>query len=144
MANGATRWVSILIALLIGVGLGWLLCSRPAARPVYGSNSILVGPTAKQLTIPTLEISIKNHDVVWWNSRDPGKDLLIEFEEQAFEDPKQGKYGNFRVKCQGPSCFSGPIWANAEPKKYKYWQVLVDPSDPTNEDKEDGWIVIQR
>lgn len=145
MANGSTRWLTHTSVLAVGVVLGFLLRFLLPAGPVSGSNSILVGPAAKHLTIPELELSKSDHDVVWWNARNPRKSLWIEFEEEIFEGMTPGKFGKFRVQCNGANCFSGPIREGApEKKKYKYWQVLVAPENPDNPDKEDGWIVIQK
>jgi len=148
MSNGSSRWIGTLVALVIGGILGWLVRGSapptPGPQVTSGSNSILVGPAAKQLTIPRLEISKKDHDVVWWNSRDADKVLYVEFETEIFKNMKPGKYGKFRVRCERASCYSDAILDNAPEKEHKYWQVLADPSGVSADDKEDGWIVIQK
>src|SRR5215472_10188567 len=100
MATTSSRTLSLLVALFLGGLLAWLL--KPAGPPrspapvhppfeAEKSNAVLVGPTAKEITITRLTL-YKPDDVAWWNSRDPNKLLWIEFDEQVFANMGPGTF----------------------------------------------------
>src|SRR5262249_48085083 len=107
MSNGNDGWLRIILALVIGLIVGWLLHRAPPPAAAFGSNSILVGPGADQLTIKRLNVA--GNDIVWWNSRNPKRVLWIEFEKDIFEGATPGLKGRFRVQCAGATCYSGDI-----------------------------------
>lgn len=141
MATTSSRVLTLLGALLVGGLLVWMLKSPPVRpHPPFdadGTNAILVGPKAADVSIPRAYLSKKANDMVVWVAKDPKAGLYIDFEKEVFEDmtPTGGRY---RVVCEKSRCDSHAI--KAEPGEYVYYQTLVDSSGTPV--KEDGWIVI--
>ena len=142
MANGPSRMLSLLLSLVVGFVVGWF-AHRPALSAVANGTSLaIIGPRASDNSVPEVTLSKKAGDVLFLVSKVKGRNLIIETDEDAFENTSKGTYAKYRLNCQGRNCYSGDIKRDAPEKKFKYWQVLVDPSG-TNEDKQDGWIIIQ-
>jgi hypothetical protein len=142
MANGSSRVLPVILSLVVGFAVGWLIRSQvglpPAAKK--GTSAIVVGPKAKDLTIPELHLSRSNQDVAFWVSKDKAKKLYIEFTEELFENMQRQPNNRFRVDCKGRHCYSDEIKEGAAYKNYKYWQILDDGSG--HPDEADGMIII--
>jgi hypothetical protein len=162
-------FLPVLLALVVGVAIGWLVF-RPAAAPPEVApapvpapappppppprahprpNLIIVGPAAKDVKPPTQHLSESANDQATWvlvdshQALQSAKKLYIEFEKPSpFPDADLQQNGRYRVPCLGIVCQSGPIDANAPAGNYKYWQVLVDPDG--KEETADGMIIIEK
>lgn len=142
MANGSSRFLSLLLSLVVGFVVGWFVHSRATPAVANGPSLAIIGPKASENSLPEVTLSKKAGDVLFLVSKVKGRNLIVETDEDAFENTSPGKYAKYRLNCQGRNCYSGDIKREAPEKRFKYWQVLADPSG-TNEDKQDGWIIIQ-
>ena len=143
MSKGTFCALGALLALVVGFVIGDRIGPRLAFWPFTpkGVHAIVVGPRAQDLSLPLVEISKKDEDVLFWVSKSKGRVLYIEFEEELFEGMKPVN-GRFRVECKGRICQSGEIKPGApENKEHKYWQILENP-DGSSRDKVDGRIII--
>jgi hypothetical protein len=143
MATTSSRVLSLFIAVLVG--------ALPACRTVHppfdaeGTNAILVGPGAKDLSIPNAYLwkDATHDDTAVWVSLDSKKILYIDFKDEIFEGmQRQPDTGRYRVQCQGSRCDSGHIRSDAAHNTpHVYWQTLVDTSG--NAKVSDGMIIIK-
>ncbi|HEV2064591.1 MAG TPA: hypothetical protein VGS00_08575 [Thermoanaerobaculia bacterium] len=134
MANGSSRLVPALLALLVGFAIGWFIPHpEPAAAPGAGPprakfddsaiDSHLIGVHGDgSVTLPKANISLLQKNIVAWNA-DAHQSLVIAFKEKGF--PKDVNLPPFKgmtsrmgpdtglkewiVRCGGPICFSGDI-----------------------------------
>jgi len=157
MANGA-RTLGIVIALVLGLAIGWFLgkgaappppvpvptpqptvvATPPPGGPGVGDHIIRVGPEAKDVSIPEAEISISQGNVVVWYPTDPKKKLKIHFKHQDYPPEANGeppfengsKGADQIITCDpGKPCPSGPINHNLKP----------DPNNPNYKLKYKYW-----
>lgn len=142
MSKGATQAVIGLVALAAGFAAGWLVHSKPPVGPTQGTQVVHVGPHADQLSLDPVPISKSEHDVILWVGVTPGTDLLIETEQELFEQQTHGNSGRFAVSCHGRMCSSGDLLAAVGEGRFKYWQILRTPGQ--SDDVKDGWIIIDR
>jgi hypothetical protein len=132
---------SVLAALVVGAGVGFLIGRSSGAPPQGATFTVVVGPTAAELSIPTVTLSARNGERVIWLAKDSARTLLIEFAEQPFNGMQRQPNLRYRVPCQAGRCDSGSINKSATYKDYKYWQTLVDATG--TRDEVDGHIIIQ-
>ena len=148
MATKPSRvWLSS-IALLVGVVIS---CSsrsggspQPPVHPPFdaeGTNAILVGPGAQQVSIGNAFLWPDRGDVAVWVAIDPKSTLYIDFKEEIFEGMTQPSPGTYRVNCMGARCDSGKIRAGVAHKAYEYTQTILLASGKA--DKADGRIIIK-
>ncbi len=158
MANGTTRWGSILVALVVGFALGWLVAGKKgggrAAETPGKKHIVVIGPAADHLSEPRVYISKADPKEMIWLSNERQSLKIVFPKKQAKLPPQaQGKKpfqqmhedGDdwvFDRGCGGGQCLSGPINPDLDPGawgdlEYKYDQILAG-------DRKDGWIVIQR
>ena len=153
MANGSSRLVSGLVALVIGLALGWFIRARfpppsPPPSPLAGTQVILVGPKAGDLYTPgggnaqKAKLSKLNKDVVFWLAKAADKQLLIQFSDPIFSNMTKQANGRWQVDCKGRRCYSDEISPDAAYQEYKYWQILIDSQG--NREEADGIIIIDR
>jgi len=146
MANGSSRIVPALLALLVGLAIGWVV-HRPA-RPAAGHHLIAVGPEGN-LTEPEARISKpKKHRIHWFSPE--GLPLSIAFPESRFPEgaKKQPPFAGMTqqdtdwvVGCTDGRCFSGEINPDlvipeGKELRYKYDQIVGDK-------RVDGMIIIE-
>ncbi len=134
-----------LISAIVGAILALTLRPVPRPHPPFeadGTNAILVGPKAKNLSIPTDHLDAAQGDVAVWVSANPKATLYIDFHEEIFDGMTKLPGGLYRVQCSGNRCDSGPIKSGVphDPKGYKYDQTITDASGT---DHEDGRIIIK-
>lgn len=144
MANGSSRVLTVILSIVIALAAGWFIGSRARPQPSAdkGIKAIVVGPKAKDLTIPRLNMSRGDHDVAFWVSKDKAKKLYIEFTEEVFENMQRQSNGRYRVQCNGRHCYSDEIKEGTPYTEYKYWQILDTGTPPP--DEADGIIIIDR
>jgi hypothetical protein len=143
MANGSSRIVPVLLSLIIGFAVGWYI-NRERPAVAKGTGLAIIGPRASDNSLPEVHLSKTDGDVLLLVSKKKGRHLVVETDENVFENTSPGKYAKYRLSCQARRCYSDEIKADVpEGKRFKYWQVLIDPSGQ-NEDKQDGWIIIDR
>jgi hypothetical protein len=134
--------ILFLIIGAIGGRFLWPFLPHPPFHAA-GTNAIIVGPHAKDLSIPTNDLwqDQTHDDVLIWVALDPRSTLFIDFKDEVFEGMTQPSPGIYRVQCAGSRCDSGKIKKGAKHQEYKYAQTLVDPSG--KKDYEDGHIIIK-
>jgi hypothetical protein len=158
MEPSSGRFMPVLLALVVGVGIGWLVFrpqgtpvpepqpaatpapTRPAPTPTcvpwssQGKKSVLVGPTVDDVYPECLTIHAST-DTITWVYWDSNKSLGI-----AFPAPSP-----FKVTCSGPQCGSGrvilPPYPAGTKKTYTYTQSLTSASGV--QEKADGRIIIE-
>ena len=142
MATGSSQTTALVVAFVVGVGVGWAIGTYTATPGTI--FSVVVGPSASDVFPSSVTLSRGHGDMATWTAKDPGKTLFIEFTEQPFQgmQPQTGT-GRYRVACQGGRCDSGSISQSAPYKDYKYWQTLVDVTT-NQQDTADGHIIINR
>jgi hypothetical protein len=147
MTNGGTnRTAAVLLALVVGVGLGWFIARSTAPAPT-GDQFVYVGPKATDVNPPSPTILWTGH--VFWKTTPTGHRLKIVFPTSGFPPgitlpPFQAMLANgneYDAACSGDSCASGNV--NSAIKvpagtrlTYKYDQILDDV-------RADGRIIIQ-
>jgi hypothetical protein len=150
--TGTHRTSTVLIALIVGAGLGWLATiykaepapakkgmptPTPTCVPRLSSTNpqnynVFVGATANDVHPPCLTIS--ENDTVTWRPLADGIPLRIEFDQQVFANMNQVK-SKWRVNSSSGSSstlYSGKVLA---PGDYYYTQGLGD-------EVSDGHIII--
>ncbi len=141
MAIGSSQIGPVLAAFVVGAGVGFLIGRSTVATPQGATFTVVVGPSAAELSIPTVTLSATKKERVIWLAKDSTRTLLIEFSEQPFNGMQRQPSLRYRVQCQAGRCDSGSINPSAEYKDYKYWQTLVDASG--TRDEVDGHIIIK-
>ena len=140
MLNGLSRIRLPLLALsVLGLTLLGFFAACATAPTTAKAHAIVVGPMAKDLTIPVLHMSRGRHDVVFWASSDSTKKLYIEFTDEPFQNMTRQGNGRFQVQCQGRQCYSDEIKPDAPYGPHKYWQILDKNG---NKEEADGIIII--
>lgn len=139
-----SRWISAVLALVVGFGIGFVVLKTERAQLGAGNQSVHVFEDPKDGDLPHVdpnEATIGLNDFVMWVSDNAKKDVMVEFEKEVFHGMTQVKNGRWQPKnCKGRNCGSGAV--KAGPGKYKYWQILEDPGGANRKEK-DGWIIIQ-
>jgi hypothetical protein len=133
-SSSSGRFLPVLLALIVGVAIGWLVfrpqVPPPQAAPVTApspapapapapapsscpptSQPIVVGPAAAQVTPPC--VTVKATEKLIWVADTASRVLWIEFGQKPFVTMSKGKYQPYRVTCSGNRCDSGPILPNA-------------------------------
>jgi hypothetical protein len=149
MTNGGTnRTAAVLVALLVGVGLGWFIAKSSTAPAPTVDQFVYVGPKATDVNPPSPTIQLTGH--VFWKTNPAGHRLAIVFPTSGFPSgitvpPFQAMMANgneYNAACSGDSCASGnvnpdlPKYPPGTVKTYKYDQVLDGV-------RADGRIIIQ-
>jgi len=135
-----------LVLLIVGLVIG-LVRRTPVRAPfeAEGTNAILVGPAAADVSISTnyLWQDATHSDVVVWVALDPKATLLIDFHEEIFDGMTRQPNGLYRAQCAGSRCDSGHIKQGVKHglPGFKYDQTLVLPNGKT--DHADGRIIIK-
>ena len=163
MANGSSRLVPALLALVVGFAIGWFVPHKNSFLSVDGStpNSYLIGVYATgKVSLPRATISLSQKNIVGWSAGQAK--LEIVFKEKDFPakpglqpfaimtervDPVT-KLKEYVVRCGGSICHSGdinpaltaaltPTPDNPNPSlEYKYDQIVAG-------DRTDGMIIIR-
>ena len=145
MSEGAMRVAIVVVALVVGLAIGWLVARgapTPRAAPTAGKWIVVVGPTAADVHPPETRLAKQRGDRILWVSAGPGRDLVIESEEELFEQQTQQGNGRWAMTCASRTCESNAILANAAYGRYKYWQLFKQNGQTV--DEADGWIIIDR
>ena len=147
MSEGAMRAVIGIVALLLGLAIGWLVARGAAPpptprTPIAGKFVVVVGPTAADVHPPKQPISKQRGDQILWVAAGPGRDLVIESEQRIFEQQTQQGNGRWAMTCADRTCESNGILASAALGRYKYWQLFRQGGQTVEE--ADGWIIIDR
>lgn len=150
MSEGALRAVIGIVALVVGLAIGWLVARGAAPpptprTPIAGKFVVVVGPTAADVHPPVQRISKRRGDQILWVAAGPGRDLVIETEQRLFEQQTQQGNGRWAVTCANRTCESNRILGSVQPdeiRKYKYWQLFKQNGQTVEE--ADGWIIIDR
>ena len=159
MATGTHRTTTVLIALVVGLGLGWLAAIYKAARVTTNETSqaastqqapppaptcvprqsstqpdnynVFVGATSNDVHPPCLTVS--TNDTVTWRPLADGIPLRIEFDQQIFANMTQVK-NKWRVNSSSGSraLYSGKVLLEGD---YLYTQTLGSEAS-------DGHIII--
>ena len=145
--GGTNRTAAVLLALIVGVGLGWFIARSTTPPAPTVDQFVYVGPSATNVNPPSATIQATGH--VFWKTTPAGQKLNIVFPTSGFPPgvsvpPFQGMLasGNdFNAACSGDSCASGNVNPNlprspGNSLTYKYDQVL-------NGVRADGRIIIQ-
>jgi hypothetical protein len=139
-------WLSSM-ALLVGAVVSCTSTSggsgQPPVHPPFdaeGTNAILVGPGAQDVSIANAFLWPDRGDVTVWVAIDPKSTLYIDFTEEIFEGMTQPSPGVYRVNCVGARCDSGKVKAGVAHKAYVYMQTILAASKA---DKADGRIIIK-
>ena len=146
MSEGAMRAAIGIVAVVLGVAVGWLVARvapTPQPTPAIGDRFVVVvGPTAADVHPPEVALSKQKGDEILWISAGPGHDLVIESEEQLFQQQSQQSNGRWAMTCARRTCESGAILGQAAYGRYKYWQLFLRNGQVV--DEADGWIIIDR
>ena len=141
-----SRWVLGVFALVIGFGIGWAVF-RPKPTAAAGSQLVYVYQPGddenKDPDVDPEETTISTDDYVFWVQRGAKKkDVHIEFDKEVFDGMTAGGHGWSISNCHGRNCVSGPT--KGDKGRFKYFQIVHDPGNPSGKRKEkDGWIIIR-
>lgn len=148
MATKSSLGLLSFVVLLVG---GVVSCSsrsggsaQPPVHPPFdaeGTNAILVGPGAQQVSIANAFLWPDRGDVAVWVAIDPKSTLYIDFTEEIFEGMTQPSPGVYRVNCVGSRCDSGKVKTGVAHRAYVYTQTILLGSGKA--DKADGRIIIK-
>jgi hypothetical protein len=148
MAKALSRFSTAILVVVVAAALGGASTRTDGGHLKVikkGTNAVVVGPKAKDISIDELRLSKGNQEVAFWSSDKKSKLLSIEFEKEVFENMTQLGNGRYQVNCKGRFCLSDDIKIayNAGGdvyNTYKYWQVLVENGGTP--DVSDGIIII--
>ena len=139
-----SRWVSTVLALVVGFGIGWFVLKAKRAELGSGNQVVHVYEDPNDGNRPHVhpeEATISYGDFVFWVSDNAKKNVRVEFTDEVFYGMTQLQNHRWQPNnCKGPNCASGAVKAGAG--RYKYWQILEDPGGANPKEK-DGWIIIQ-
>ena len=144
MSEGAMRAAIGVAALVVGLAIGWLVArAAPSPGPTPRIDNrfvVVVGPTAADVHPAKTALSKQRGDEILWVAAGPGRDLVIESEEQLFEGQSQQGNGRWAMTCASRTCESKALLQDAAEGRYKYWQIFRQGGETV--DEADGWIII--
>jgi hypothetical protein len=146
MAKALSRFSTAILVVLVAASLGCTTTQTHGGHAFIkkGTQAVVVGPKAKDISIDKLRLSKGNEDIAFWATDKKSKALSIEFEKEVFENMTRLSNGRYQVDCKGRFCFSGEIKIPYNEggdvyNTYKYWQVLAEGG---TQDVADGIIII--